>query len=107
MNQVFFLLLVLGFTQSWCCSSGITPVLQKTTGYINNYTSESLQDSAAIFDAEDFSPDLDIFYQVENLGIFFLFIDISSYCGIKNITYIRHLILVFISDIPPPCRFML
>jgi hypothetical protein len=101
MNQVFFLLLVLGFTQSWCCSSGITPVLQKTTGYIINYAPESLQDNA-IFDDEDFSPDLDIFCQVENFGFLFPFIDTSAYCGIKNIIYIRNLILVFISDIPPP-----
>jgi hypothetical protein len=107
MKQVFYLLFVLGFTQSFCCSSGMTCSPQNITAYINNDTSESLQNHITLFDAEDFEPDFDGFYQVENLTIYFSYVDTISNYQVKGIIYIRHLILAFISDIPPPCCFML
>jgi hypothetical protein len=103
MKEVFYFLLVLGFTQSFCYSSGMTYAAPKGSAYIINDISESLQNNITLFDAEDFELDFDSFCYVNNLIIYLPYSDITSHCEVNSIIYLRHLNLVFISDIPPPC----
>jgi hypothetical protein len=103
MKQVFYFLLVLGFALNFRCSSGMASESNKYTEYTINDISESLQNNITLFDAEDFEPDFDSFYYVDNLNIYLPYSDITSCCEVNSVIYLRHLNLVFISDIPPPC----
>jgi hypothetical protein len=107
MKRAYYFLLVLSFTQCLCYSYGMTYAARKSSAYIKNDISESLQNLTTLSDAEDFEPDFNSFYPIDNLIVYFPYVDIISNYQFKGIIYLRHLILAFISDIPPPCFFML
>jgi len=107
MIQIFYLLISLGLIQSLCFSSGKATIPEKTAEYIIPDICESLQNHAAILEDEDFSPDFGSFCQFENPDLYIPYTDIISDFSFKSIIYTRHLILTFISDLPPPCCFML
>jgi hypothetical protein len=107
MIQMFYLLIFLGLIQSSCYSSGKIDVPGSTSEYIITGIPESLQNHDAIIEDEDFSPDFGSLCQIENPDLFIAYADIISDFSFKFIIYTRHLILKFISDLPPPSCFML
>ncbi len=103
MKRAFYFMLVLGFTQSFCRATGITYTPQKNPAYAINNISGDLQNHIKLFDAEDFEPDFGIFCYTENSGIYLQYFICISYSRVRHIICKIHLILAFISDIPPPC----
>ncbi len=107
MKRFLYILLILGFTWNFCCSSVLRSTSQKSYAYITCDISKCFQDHFKLFDVEDFEPDFDDFCKIDNVTIYFPDVNITLQCQTKRIIYIRHLILAFISDIPPPCFFIL
>jgi hypothetical protein len=107
MIQMFYLLIFLGLIQSFCCYSGKVAIPDKTAECVITDISGNLQNHDAILEEEDFSPDFGSFCQVENPDLYNPYTDIPSDFTIKCNIYTRHFILSFISDLPPPCCFML
>jgi hypothetical protein len=107
MIQVFYLLIFLGFIQSSRYSSGQSGIPGRTSEYIITDICESLQNHDAILEDEDYMPDFGSFCQIANPDLSITYTDITSDLSFKCIIYTRHLNLPFISDLPPPCCFIL
>ena len=104
---MFYLLIILGLAQSFCFSTGKAPMPGNIPECFITGISESLQNHDAILEDEDFPPDFGSFYQAENPDFCIPYTSIISDFSFRSIIYIKHFILTFISDLPPPGCFML